>query len=270
MRNIKLIIEYDGTAYAGWQVQPNGVTVQEVMEEALGRMLGERAALHASGRTDAGVHARGMVACFKTEKGLPLRAFREGLNTLLPSDIAVRDACEVPLGFHPRFDAVAKHYRYTMLVDPLRSPLARHTAWRLKGRPDVDAMRAACGLFVGEHDFAAFRGSNCAAKTTVRRIYSMELVRDGRFLHLDIKGSGFLKNMVRIIAGTLIDVGQGRSSADDVARLLKGGARQESGMTVPPQGLCLMEVFYPEEALRTGPPAGESRIPARTNDGPCA
>lgn len=252
MRNIKLIIEYDGTGYAGWQVQPNGLTVQEVLEEALARMLGERATLHASGRTDAGVHARGMVACFRTEKGLPLRAFREGLNSLLPSDIAVRDACEVPLGFHPRFDAVAKHYRYTMLVDNLRSPLARHTAWRLKGRLDVDAMRAACKLFVGEHDFAAFRGSNCAAKTTVRKIYSMELVQDNRFLYLDIKGSGFLKNMVRIIAGTLIDVGQGRRSADDVARLLKGGARHESGMTVPPQGLCLMQVFYPEEASAPG------------------
>ena len=246
MRNIKLIIEYDGTNYSGWQVQPNGVTVQEVMEEALARMLGERAALHASGRTDAGVHARGMVACFKTDKPLPLRAFREGLNTMLPGDIAVREASEAPLAFHPRFDAMAKHYRYTLLLDNLRSPLSRHTAWRVKGRLDVEAMRAACRLFVGEHDFAAFRGSNCAAKTTVRNIYSMELVQDGRFLHLDIKGSGFLKNMVRIITGTLVDVGHGRRSAEDVARLLKGGARQESGMTVPPQGLCLMQVFYPE------------------------
>ncbi|WP_129128358.1 tRNA pseudouridine(38-40) synthase TruA [Geomonas oryzae] len=245
MRNIKLIIEYDGTAYAGWQVQPNGLTIQEVMEKALAQMLGERTTLHASGRTDAGVHARGMVACFKTERTMPLRAFREGLNSLLPSDIAVREAAEVPLDFHPRFDAQAKHYRYTMLLDDLRSPLARHTAWRVKGKLDVEAMRAACKVFVGEHDFAAFRGSNCAAKTTVRRIYSMELVQDGRLLHLDINGSGFLKNMVRIITGTLIEVGQGRLSVADVARLLKGGNRQHAGMTVPPQGLCLMQVFYP-------------------------
>ncbi|HBA86701.1 MAG TPA: tRNA pseudouridine(38-40) synthase TruA [Geobacter sp.] len=246
MRNIKLTIEYDGTAYCGWQVQPNGLTVQQVIEEALAGMLGERTTLHGSGRTDAGVHARGMVACFKTDRTMPLRAFREGLNCLLPRDIAVRDACEVPLGFHPRFDAQAKHYRYTMLLDNLRSPLARHTAWRIQGKLDIEAMRAACAVFVGEHDFSAFRGSNCAAKTTVRRIYSMELLQDDRFLHLDVKGSGFLKNMVRIITGTLIEVGQGKKSPADVARLLKGGGRHESGMTVPPQGLCLVQVFYPE------------------------
>lgn len=248
MRNIKLIIEYDGTAYAGWQVQPNALTVQEVIEAALARMLGARTPLHGSGRTDAGVHARGMVACFKTERTMPLRAFREGLNTLLPWDIAVREAHEAPLDFHPRFDAQGKHYRYTILLDELRSPLLRHTAWRVKGKLDVEAMRAACRLFVGEHDFAAFRGANCAAKTTVRRIFSMELVQEGRLLHLDINGSGFLKNMVRIITGTLIEVGQGKMSAADVAHLLKGGDRQHAGMTVPPQGLCLMQVFYPEQS----------------------
>ena len=257
MRNIKLVIEYDGTSYCGWQVQPNGITIQEVMEDALARMLGERTTLHSSGRTDAGVHARGMVGCFKTEKGLPLSAFREGLNTLLPGDIAVRDACEVPPGFHPRFDAQAKHYRYTILLDNLRSPLARHTAWRLRGRLDADAMREACALFVGEHDFVAFRASNCAAKTTVRRIYSMDLVQEGQFLHLDIKGSGFLKNMVRIITGTLVEVGQGKRKADDVARLLSSGDRQSSGVTVPPQGLCLMQVFYPEPLTSLTPEGQE-------------
>ncbi|ACH37932.1 tRNA pseudouridines 38,39,40 synthase [Citrifermentans bemidjiense Bem] len=248
MRNIKLIIEYDGTAYCGWQVQPNGRTVQEVLQEALAAMLGEKTPLHGSGRTDAGVHARGMVACFKTDKAMPLRAFREGLNCLLPGDIAVREACEVPLEFHPRFDAHAKHYRYTILLDDLRSPLSRLTVWRLKGKLDIQAMRAACAAFVGEHDFAAFRASNCAAKTTVRRIYSMDLVQEGCLLHLDVKGSGFLKNMVRIITGTLIEVGQGKKSVEDVARLLQGGDRQQnSGMTVPPQGLCLMQVYYQEK-----------------------
>lgn len=249
MRNIKLIIEYDGTAYCGWQVQPNGITVQEVMEEALCRMLGEPAKLRSSGRTDARVHARGMVACFNTEKGLPLRAFREGLNTLLPNDIAVRDACEVPLPFNPRADALAKHYRYTILLDNLRSPLARHTAWRLSGRLDLDAMRAACAFFVGEHDFAAFRASNCAAKTTVRKINSLEVVQDGPLVHIDVNGTGFLKNMVRIIAGTLHEVGQGKRTPQDVAKLLLEGDRQLSGMTAPPHGLCLMQVFYPAETL---------------------
>ena len=163
MRNIMLTIEYDGTAYSGWQVQPNGVTVQQVMEGALLHMLGEPTRLRSSGRTDAGVHARGMVACFTTAKPLPLRAFREGLNALLPQDIAVRDACEVPLVFNPRRDAYRKHYRYSILLDRLRSPLARHIAWRLGGTLDLDAMRAACAYFVGEHDFAAFRASNCAS-----------------------------------------------------------------------------------------------------------
>jgi tRNA pseudouridine38-40 synthase len=249
MRNIKLIIEYDGTAYCGWQVQPNGITIQEVMQGALLRLLGEPAKLRSSGRTDAGVHARGMVACFNTEKGLPLRAFREGLNSMLPADIAVRDACEVPLPFNPRADALAKHYRYTILLDNLRSPLARHTAWRLQGRLDLDAMREACALFVGEHDFAAFRASNCAAKTTVRRINSLDLVQEGPFIHLEVNGTGFLKNMVRIIAGTIQEVGVGRRAPGDVTRLLREGDRQVSGMTAPPHGLCLMEVFYPPELL---------------------
>ena len=249
MRNVKLIIEYDGTAYCGWQVQPNGITIQQVMEEALLRMLGEPAKLRSSGRTDAGVHARGMVACFNTGKGLPLRAFREGLNTLLPEDIAVRDACEVPLRFNPRADAAAKHYRYTILLDNVRSPLVRHTVCRLTGRLDLDAMRQACTHFVGEHDFAAFRAANCAAKTTVRCINSLELVQDGPLIHLDVNGSGFLKNMVRIMAGTLLEVGRGKRAPEEVATLLRGGNRQASGMTAPPQGLCLMQVFYPAELL---------------------
>jgi tRNA pseudouridine38-40 synthase len=253
MRNIKLIIEYDGTGYSGWQVQPNGITIQEIMEGALARMLGEPAKLRSSGRTDAGVHARGMVACFNTDKGLPLRAFREGLNTMLPNDIAVRDACEVPLPFNPRADAKAKHYRYTILLDGLRSPLARYTAWRLPGRLDLAAMRAACALFVGEHNFSAFRASNCAAKTTVRRINALELVQEGAFIHLDVNGTGFLKNMVRIMAGTIVEVGQGRRAPQDVAKLLREGDRQVSGMTAPPHGLCLMQVFYRPELLVDSP-----------------
>lgn len=249
MRHIKLIIEYDGTAYAGWQVQPNGLTIQEVMEQALAGLLGEPTRLRSSGRTDAGVHARGMVACFTTTLPMPLRAFREGLNSQLPADIAVRDACEVPPDFNPRFHSIGKHYRYTILLDNLRSPLSRHTAWRLGGRLDLEAMREACSHFVGEHDFAAFRASNCAAKTTVRRIDSLQLVQEGRFLHIDVNGSGFLKNMVRIITGTLVEVGLGKRSPQDIARLLKEGDRQLAGKTAPPQGLCLMQVYYPPESL---------------------
>ncbi|MBJ6725874.1 tRNA pseudouridine(38-40) synthase TruA [Geomonas sp. Red875] len=265
MRNIMLTVEYDGTNYCGWQTQPNATSVQEIMEGALAQMLGEPVRLHASGRTDAGVHALGMAACFQTDKTMPLRAFREGLNTLLPRDIAVREAREMPLDFNPRFHAQGKHYRYTFLLDDIRSPLTRHTAWRLKGKLDVEAARRACAEFVGEHDFAAFRASNCAAKTTVREIYSMDLTQDGRFLYLDVRGSGFLKNMIRVIAGTLVEVGQGKRTPEDIRQLLEGGDRRASGQTAPPQGLCLMEVFYPEVGAEPDPHPAR-RKPRRARD----
>jgi len=245
MRNIKLIIEYDGTNYAGWQTQSNGLAVQEVMEAALEKMLGVPTRLHASGRTDAGVHARGMVACFATDKKLPLRAFREGLNTHLPLDIAVRESEEMPLSFHPRFHALGKHYRYTIQTRPLRSPLFRLYAWRLGTALDVAAMRNAGNRLVGKHDFAAFRASNCTAKTTVRTIYSVDICQDGEFLHVDVNGSGFLKNMVRVITGTLVEVGQGKRVPEEITELLEHGDRRRAGLTAPPHGLCLMEVFYP-------------------------
>lgn len=244
MRNIKLTIEYDGTNYAGWQVQPNGLAIQQVVEEALARILGAPARLHGSGRTDAGVHARGMVATFTTERQIPLRAFSDGLNPLLPPDIAVRDACEMPLKFHPRFDATGKLYRYTICSTPRRSPLARLYAWHLRGGLDLELMRQAAGHFHGEHDFAAFRTSGCAAKTTVRRIDALDIRREGDFMVVDVIGSGFLKNMVRIMVGTLVSVGQGKLAPDEVRRLLTCQGKGRAGMTAPPHGLTLMEVFY--------------------------
>jgi len=244
MRTIKLILEYDGTNYAGWQIQPNGLSIQQVVEEALARMLKESVRVHSSGRTDAGVHARGMVAAFATARGLPTQAFSDGLNALLPPDIAVREATEAPEGFHPRFDAAGKLYRYTIYRGRRRSPLCRHYAWHVRGMLDLAAMEQAARHMVGEHDFASFRTAGCAARTTVRRIDSLDLVEEGELLHLDVKGSGFLRNMVRIMVGTLVDVGLGRRSADDVARLLDGAGASAAGPTAPPQGLCLMEVYY--------------------------
>ncbi len=244
MRTILLTVEYDGTAYSGWQVQPNGIGIQQLLEEALARMLGEPVRVTSSGRTDAGVHAAGMAACFRTEKGLPLRAFSDGLNTLLPPDIAVRDAVEAPPGFNPRRDAVSKHYRYTILNAPRRSPLLRTRVWHVREPLDLDAMRQAASLLAGEHDFAAFRAANCGAKTTRRRLFSLDVRREGELVVIDVRGSGFLKNMVRIIAGTLVAVGQGRRSANDIPNLLASGNRADAGTTAPPQGLCLMEVVY--------------------------
>ena len=244
MRTIKLILEYDGTNYAGWQIQPNGLSIQQVVEEALAKMLKEPVRVHSSGRTDAGVHARGMVAAFATVKGLPLRAFSDGLNSLLPPDIAVKEAHDMPEGFSPRFDATGKHYRYTIHRGARRSPLCRHYAWHVRGALNLAAMEQAARHMVGEHDFASFRTAGCAARTTVRRIDSLDLVEEGELLHLDVKGSGFLRNMVRIMVGTLVDVGLGRRRADDVALLFEGVGVRAAGPTAPPQGLCLMEVYY--------------------------
>ncbi len=244
MRTIKLILEYDGTNYVGWQIQPNGLSIQQVVEEALATMLKGPVRVHSSGRTDAGVHARGMVAAFTTDKGLPLRAFSDGLNALLPPDIAVRDAREAADGFNPRFDAIGKHYRYTIHRGGRRSPLDRLYVWHVRGALDLTAMGEAARHLVGERDFASFRTTGCAARTTVRRIDAVDLEEEGGLLHIDVRGSGFLRNMVRIMVGTLVDVGQGRRSAEDMALLFEQPGVHAAGPTAPPQGLCLMEVCY--------------------------
>lgn len=244
MRTIKLIIEYDGTNYVGWQLQPNGLSIQQVMEEALAALLKEPVRVHSSGRTDAGVHARGMVASFSTEKGIPLRAFADGLNTLLPSDIAVREAEEVPPDFNPRFSASGKHYRYTIHRGERRSPLSRLHAWHVRALLDLNAMREAARHMIGERDFASFRTAGCAARTTVRRIDAIEFSEEGELLHIDVRGSGFLRNMVRIMAGTLVEVGRGKRPPDEVALLFEWPGELAAGATAPPQGLCLMAVYY--------------------------
>lgn len=243
MRNIKLIIEYDGTSYVGWQIQPNGLSIQQVMEEALAKILGGPARLTSSGRTDAGVHALGMVATFKTERGIPLTAFTKGLNSLLPPDIAVKSACDVALAFNPRADALGKHYRYTIHMGSQRSPLSRLYAWHVHGNIDVERMRQGARHFVGEKDFASFRTTGCAAKTTVRRIDAVDLVHGGDFLEINVKGSGFLRNMVRMMVGTLVEVGRGKLDPKEILRFFDAPGT-EAGPTAPPQGLCLMEVYY--------------------------
>ncbi|PKN16299.1 MAG: tRNA pseudouridine(38-40) synthase TruA [Deltaproteobacteria bacterium HGW-Deltaproteobacteria-23] len=243
MHTIKLTIEYDGSAYSGWQFQPNGLAVQEVMEAALANLLGARVHLYSSGRTDAGVHARGMVASFATVLLLPLSAYTDGMNCLLPPDIAVISAEEVALDFNPRHDAHGKHYRYSIHTAPRRSPLSRLYAWHLREKLDLELMRQGAVLFVGEHDFAAFRTSGCAAKTTVRRIDSVEISTSGDLLHIDVIGSGFMRNMVRIMAGTLVEIGKGRMPPEHISRCLaEPGVK--AGPTAPPHGLCLMEVYY--------------------------
>ena len=244
MRTIKLTIEYDGTNYVGWQVQPNGLAIQQVLEEALAKILGAPTRLYSSGRTDAGVHARGMAAMFRTDREMPLTAFSDGLNTLLPPDIAVKDAVEAAPDFNPRHDALGKHYRYTIFNGRRRSPLLRHYAWHLRGKLDLAAMAAAATDFVGEHDFAAFRTTGCAAKTSVRRIDAVDISLEGELIRIDVRGSGFLRNMVRIMVGTLVEVGLGKRPTDSIALILAGDGCAPAGATAPARGLCLMEVYY--------------------------
>lgn len=244
MTTIRLTIEYDGTGFVGWQIQPNGRSVQEVLEKALGHLLAAPTRVHSAGRTDAGVHARGMVAHFTTSACLPLAAYREGLNRLLPTDVAIREAAEASEGFHARFDARGKWYRYAIHCAPVRSPLLDRNAWHVRSALDLTAMETAARDFVGRHDFAAFRAAGCDAKTTVREIYSLHLVQQGELLFVDVRGEGFLRNMVRVMVGTLVEIGMSRRPASDVDGLLRGGCREKAGRTAPAHGLCLMEVWY--------------------------
>ncbi|HKI52441.1 MAG TPA: tRNA pseudouridine(38-40) synthase TruA [Geothermobacteraceae bacterium] len=244
MDRIKLIIEFDGAAFCGWQVQDGVRTVQQEIELALARQLGSPVRLHSSGRTDSGVHARGMVAHFDSCRNLPLKAYREGLNRLLPPDVAILFAERVSDDFHARYSATGKWYRYLIWNSPVRSPLQDQRVWHLKGPLNLELMQQASKSLVGRHDFAAFRAAGCEAKTTVREIYRLEVTREQQLLLIDVYGSGFLQNMVRIIAGTLVEVGQGKRSPDSLADLLAGGDRDAAGVTAPGAGLCLMEVFY--------------------------
>lgn len=246
MRTIKLIIQYDGTNYCGWQEQNNGPTVQETVELALARILGRRVRVQAAGRTDAGVHALAMPAVFKTDTSIPLKAFVDGVNCHLPKDIAVQDAVEVPHDFRVIGGALHKTYRYSIYNAPVRAPLHHHTAWYVRGGLDLEAMCAAAVLFEGEHDFASFRGQNCTAVTTRRRIDGVVIDRQGPLITIEVTGGGFLKNMVRIMAGTLVDIGRGRFEPDHIRTLLQQPDRKQAGVTAPPQGLCLVNVVYPE------------------------
>lgn len=251
MPTILLTIAYDGTNYSGWQVQPNGLAVQQVIENALEQLLGERVQVRSSGRTDAGVHARGMAAAFTTGRDMPLRAFVEGTNRFLPDDISVQAARQVSPTFRPIGDARAKHYRYTIVNALIRSPLDRFYSWQVKEALDISAMTEAARYFIGTHDFAAFRASNCVARTTVRRVDAVEIsLREG-FLFIDVIGEGFLKYMVRVMAGTLVDIGRGRFAPEHVSLLLRERDRKKAGVTAPACGLCLMKVFYQEDAAVT-------------------
>jgi tRNA pseudouridine38-40 synthase len=244
MPTLKLTIEYDGTDFAGWQLQPGCRTVQGEIEQALERVVGTPIRITGAGRTDAGVHARGQVASFQVERVLPLSAYTRGLGALLPRDVSVVAAEVADDGFDARRSASGKRYVYQISNRALRSPLLRRTHWEIFGRLDGEAMARACAHLVGERDFACFRAANCPAKTTVRRMDRAELRHDGDELVFTVEATAFLKQMVRAIVGTLVEVGQGKRDPDSIPALLASRDRTKAGMTAPAQGLTLDEVFY--------------------------
>ena len=246
-RMLRLTLSYDGTAFAGWQLQPRQRTVQGVFEAAVEALLGGPVRALAAGRTDSGVHAEGQVVALSLAPAqqLPERAFVQGLNALLPEDAAVLDARWAPQGFDPRRSSLGKLYRYRILNVRARSPLRRHSHWLLYSPLDLAAMRAAAAPLLGQHDFSAFRAGDCPARTTVRRIdrLSVEPGEAGEIV-IEVRGTAFLKHMVRNIVGTLIEVGRGRRPGD-LTPLLASRDRRLAGQTAPAHGLCLVEVYYP-------------------------
>ena len=247
MRHLRLVVEYDGTHLCGWQRQATGPTVQGHLEDALARLLQHPVRVTGASRTDAGVHARGQVACFQTERPIPVHGVRRGLNSMLPPEIAVADAAEVPADFHPRFSATGKHYRYLVWTRAERSPRWRDRAWHHPGALALDAMRQAAAHLLGEHDFGAFRAAGCTARHAVRRLDAIDLGErpdDPGLVVVDVRGNAFLRNMVRILVGTLVEVGAGRRPAGQVAEILGSRDRTRAGITAPPGGLELIAVSY--------------------------
>jgi tRNA pseudouridine38-40 synthase len=251
VRNVRLVVEYDGTQLSGWQRQDNAPTVQQHLEEALAQILQHEVAITGASRTDAGVSARGQVACFRTERPIPLHGIRRGLNSLLPEAIAIRAAEEAPEDFHPRFSATGKHYRYTILTRADRSPLLPR-AWHHNLPLDLAAMRTAATTLLGEHDFSAFRAAGCTAKTTVRRVDAIDLSTPPELLIVDVRGNAFLRQMVRILVGTLADVGAGRLPGAQVPEILASRDRNRAGQTAPAEGLELVEVLYAGTRVSSG------------------
>ena len=244
MRNLRLDICYDGTRYRGWQrLQGREDTIQGKLETALSRILGEPIEISGSGRTDAGVHAMHQIANFHCGSTMPAGEILENLNRYLPEDIGIYSCKDVSPRFHARLNAKEKTYRYRIWNSPAPCVFQRRFAAVIPQTLDLDAMRRAADYLVGEHDFSAFCGNAKMKKSTVRYIRSIEFVREGEELHIFFTGNGFLQNMVRILVGTLVEVGRGERDPDSIPELF-GGKRAEAGFLAPSQGLCLMEVFY--------------------------
>ncbi len=245
MRNIRLLIEYDGKDFNGWQKQPNKLNIQGEIERAIMEITKEeKIDLIASGRTDAGVHALGQIANFKTNSTIPVEKIAMAINSQVKKSIVIKSAEEVDEKFHSRYNCKQKTYRYVINNSETGSAIYRNLEYHYPIKLDVNKMKEAVKYFEGEHDFKAFRASGTGSKTSVRKIYKADVYQQDERIYIELTGSGFLYNMVRIVAGTLIDVGNGKINVDDVSKIIEQGDRTKAGKTLPPQGLFLMKVDY--------------------------
>ena len=244
MRNIKLTIEYDGKDFNGWQKQPTKLNIQGTIEQAIKIVTGEDVDLMASGRTDAGVHAFGQVANFKTNSNIPIEKIPIAINSNLKKSIRIISAEEVDERFHSRLTCKRKTYRYVINNSEFSSAIYRNLETHIPQKLDVEKMKQAAKYFEGEHDFKAFKASGTSSKSSVRTIYKAEVYQEGDRIIIELTGNGFLYNMVRIIAGTLVEVGLGKIESNKIPEIIENKKRENAGKTLPPNGLYLMKVIY--------------------------
>lgn len=246
--NYKLTIAYDGTAYAGWQIQPNGLTIQEILQQKIAIILSHEVNVIGSGRTDSGVHALAQTANFLFHNPIDLFRFKGSLNALLPKDIRINDIVEVPTNFHAQYSALGKIYHYHLHLDRVENPFSRLYRWHLPTKIDTHLLKLATKPFIGTHDFTSFANeasAGCAAHDPIRNIKRIDVVDQPGGLRLEFEGDGFLYKMVRNITGTLIEVANGKRPLSDIEKILNAKDRRQAGQTAPPQGLFLVEVQYP-------------------------
>lgn len=239
-----MTIAYDGTNYCGWQIQPNGITIEEIVNKALSKLTGEKIVVIGASRTDSGVHAMGNVAVFDTETTIPPERVAMAVNRILPEDIVVVKSEEVPLDFHPRYCDCEKTYEYHIVNTRIPIPTKRLTNYFVSYELDLDKMREGASYLIGEHDFASFCNIKTDVESTVRTVKELEILENGEEITIRISGNGFLYNMVRIIVGTLIRVGRGFYEPVQVKEILEAKNRKAAGVTAPPHGLMLMEIRY--------------------------
>ena len=244
MNNIKITLEYDGTNYYGWQKQKGMKTIQGEIEEALFAVTKERCEVTGSSRTDAGVHAKGFVANFRTNSKVPPNRFRDALNVKLQNDIVILKSENVDDEFHARYYAKGKTYEYSILNDDVPSALMRNQVYHYKYDLDIDAMKVAAKQFIGTHEFAAFKTQGSSVKGTIRTIFEVKVEKTEKIIKISVSGDGFLYNMVRIIVGTLINVGRGKTDSNSIVDIINKKDRTLAGDCVPPHGLLLKEVYY--------------------------